>query len=195
MSISKSRLCAPKGFTLIELLVVIAIIGILASIIMVSLTSSRAKGRDARRISDIKSIQLAQEEYYNDNLHYLPSIYGGGLSAYMTNVPTDPLGAGQVSNSAQYFYTAINVAGGHNCVGANVSNVTMYHLGAALEAPAANGTGNFTQNANAVATSTSGCSGSNPSADFSGCSLSCANTAIATPCSTSVISCYDVTNQ
>ena|SRR3989344_7554095 len=45
-----------KGFTLIELLVVIAIIGILSSVVLASLNSARAKGRDSRRVSDLKQV-------------------------------------------------------------------------------------------------------------------------------------------
>ncbi|PIZ56329.1 MAG: prepilin-type cleavage/methylation domain-containing protein, partial [Candidatus Tagabacteria bacterium CG_4_10_14_0_2_um_filter_40_13] len=53
-----------KGFTLIELLVVIAIIGILASVVLASLNSARKKSRDARRVADIKQIQLALEMFF-----------------------------------------------------------------------------------------------------------------------------------
>lgn len=59
-----------SGFTLIELLVVIAIIGLLSSVVLASLNTARAKGRDAKRVSDLNTINTALEFYYDDNGGY-----------------------------------------------------------------------------------------------------------------------------
>ena len=54
-----------KGFTLIELLVTVGIIVILATLIIVNIAQARMSGRDAKRIADVASIQLALEMYKN----------------------------------------------------------------------------------------------------------------------------------
>jgi len=104
-----------KGFTLIELLVVIAIIGLLASIVLVSLNSARAKARDVRRIADLRQMQLALEMYYDTNGSYpnrhayTSSVNCGSswcnlesdLSPYMSNLPRDPLG---LQDTYRYYY-------------------------------------------------------------------------------------------
>lgn len=95
-----------RGFTLIELLVVIAIIGILSSVVLASLNSARVKGRDARRISDVKQMQLALELYYDTNQSY-PAGSGAAsttltaltTSNYISSIPADP------TNSGNYTYS------------------------------------------------------------------------------------------
>lgn len=64
------HLASRKGFTLIELLIVVTIIGLLASVVLVGLAPAQRRGRDARRLSDIKETQNALELYYNKCRHY-----------------------------------------------------------------------------------------------------------------------------
>lgn len=55
-----------KGFTLIELLVVVAIIGILASVVLASLNSARAKGSDAAVKANMSGIRANAELQYDN---------------------------------------------------------------------------------------------------------------------------------
>ncbi|MEI6345770.1 MAG: prepilin-type N-terminal cleavage/methylation domain-containing protein [bacterium] len=105
-----------KAFTLIELLVVIAIIGILSSVVLASLNTARAKGRDARRVSDIKQIQLALELYADQNLGKYPTALSSVAPTYISTLPKDP------STNNDYFYAAL---GATSCTG--------YHIGGLLE--------------------------------------------------------------
>ncbi len=108
------RQSAKRGFTLIELLVVIAIIGLLSSVVLASLSTARAKARNARRVSDVQEIRKALQLYALDHNGDYPSTSGSlvclGLSAsescwgsakgnagvntalapYMSSIPLDP---------------------------------------------------------------------------------------------------------
>jgi len=159
-----SRLGADKaGFTLIELLVVIAIIGILSSVVLASLNSARQKGRDARRISDVKQIQLALELYYDANGEYPTALTTATLvtPGYIASLPLDPTGG------TAYSYTAYGVTG-------SLGTCSSYHVGASLET---SGSSVLSSDSDTL-TTPSGydlCTGS--AADFSGVDTAKCNTA------------------
>ncbi len=91
----------PKtGFTLIEILIVVSIIGLLASVVLVGLGGFRSRGRDARRVTDLKSLQNGVELYYARNNQY-PNTLNDLLTASIgiTKLPKDP------ASAANYFYS------------------------------------------------------------------------------------------
>ncbi len=67
-----------KAFTLIELLVVIAIIGVLAAIVLVSMTESKKTANDGAISSSLTQIKNAAEVYYNENYNYTGVCDGSG---------------------------------------------------------------------------------------------------------------------
>lgn len=91
-----------SGFTLIEVLIVVAIIGLLASVVLVGLGGFRARGRDARRVADLRETQNALELYYTKSNQY-PTISGADSWA---SLKTSLLGAGigvtTISNDPLY---------------------------------------------------------------------------------------------
>jgi len=83
------------GFTLIELLVVVGIIAILSTLIVVYFNTAKMGARDARRLSDVKQIQLALKMFYNDVGIYPTVITAGNAIAnggtnYLLRVPANP---------------------------------------------------------------------------------------------------------
>ena len=105
-NVKKIKTGSKKSFTLIELLVVITVIGLLASIVLVSMGSARKRARDARRQADIRQIGTAMEFYYSDNSDkYLLTTAGANtvtaIGAYMPALPKDPLN----TSPQQYTWT------------------------------------------------------------------------------------------
>src|SRR3989339_1274936 len=81
-----------RAFTLIEVLIVVSIIGILAVVLMFSVTHQRDKASNARIKSDISRLKIAFEDYYNDHNCYpsasITSTCGSNaLSPYLNAIP------------------------------------------------------------------------------------------------------------
>ena len=88
-----------SGFTLIELLIVIVILGVLAGIVVFSVSGVADRGTAAACKSDKKSVEVASEAYYakwgfyataiDDLTHTSTTLVGGG---FLHSAPTSTEG-------------------------------------------------------------------------------------------------------
>lgn len=70
------------GFTLIELMAVISIVALLGSVILVALNQARLKGRDGKRIADLKQLVTALDLYYDQKGKYPDPTDSSDLTVY-----------------------------------------------------------------------------------------------------------------
>ena len=78
-----------RGFTLLEVLVAVVIVGILAGVVLASLSQVRMHGRDTERSADLGVILNAVYQYTLDN--------GNQLPASITTTPTNICQTGAAS--------------------------------------------------------------------------------------------------
>jgi prepilin-type N-terminal cleavage/methylation domain-containing protein len=95
----KNKINNNWGFTLLEMLVVVGIIAVLVGLGFTSYSTAQKKARDAKRKSDLKSIQNALEQYYSICGYQYPTPQSGVFvniycpnptTAILPTVPVDP---------------------------------------------------------------------------------------------------------
>lgn len=106
-----------RGFTLIELLVVIAIIGILASIVLVALTGTRKKAKDAAIKAAMDQIRTVAEDLYLEKGNYNNLDSDARYITLRDNIKDQGVGGPWVATTTEAYCVSTDlVTGGYWCV-------------------------------------------------------------------------------
>jgi len=84
--------------------VVVAVIGLLASLILVGLSGFRTRGRDTRRIADIKEVQNGLEIYYMRNGAYPTGTGWSTLETALRSVGINQIPNDPTAPTRTYYY-------------------------------------------------------------------------------------------
>jgi prepilin-type N-terminal cleavage/methylation domain-containing protein len=118
---SKCKHQQKAGFTLVELLVVIAIIGILSTVVLVSLTSARTKARDAKRVASLHEMAKLIAVYDNDPANVFWTTVNGATqcatTAYTDVVTCLAVGRTGVSTATNFNRYVDPTTSGTTCKG------------------------------------------------------------------------------
>ena len=112
-----------QGFTLIELLVVIAIIGMLSSVVLVSLNSARGKGADVAIKANLRSIRLQAEIVYDSAGCYTSKITGGTPCASVVAVALTGAAVCPASGASNIFGESVIAQGIANAKSQSANNL------------------------------------------------------------------------
>lgn len=138
--LARSARVNPKGFTLIELLVVITILAILAAIGIPVYSGVQKSARMAKRVSDLKSIQMALDLYRADSDSYplaqtwrSECVGGGSFPAdevvpglapkYLQSFPSDPR-MKKLTNESCYMYISNEDGSGYKIIDYGVAELS-----------------------------------------------------------------------
>jgi len=89
------------AFTLIELLVVVAIIGILATVVIVNVSTAQTKAKDAKVRADLAQVSIAAEKYAISSTNYYIGLNCSGAScdALASSTDEDLQSIGRISQN------------------------------------------------------------------------------------------------
>src|SRR5579884_4284551 len=151
-----------QGFTIVELLIVIVVIGILALLVITTYAGIQSKARNAKRQTDIKSLQTQIEAFFSQNGYYpnltdlnSASWRATNMKSLDNNALVDPLSSCDPATTSclvsapvakAYAYQAYQSDGATSCDGAIGSgadqNCAVYTLTATYEG-SVNGSSTF----------------------------------------------------
>lgn len=102
------------GFTFPEILVAVLLISVISTLVMVSLSDSRSKGKDVKRINDITQIQMALENYknvegkYPSQLNFGEQLIGSSSIVFMETIPSNQDYLRYPCLYNDYYYESLN---------------------------------------------------------------------------------------